>query len=260
MHETRAWNIPHYKRLHNCLLTSLGSEYLAKTSYIGFDVNDDHYDPRLESHESCSAAELNVVIGGTFHFGASQFGRVSGEDIWARSTIDAYKALGYTFLYAFEIIESMEINLEIPSLVKLVIAESGHIRDCATWGIPGLEKKLTADEVARGAKVVKWRVEDLTSRKVEFIQDANEVEKIDKAKFAVTPMGYQRMYGQTLSSKSGRLDKSSPDYEPHENWRCVKSQGFEEGLPIWKMFAWHFWESPSHPVGGQHLELGAKGY
>ncbi|KAH8081857.1 hypothetical protein HD553DRAFT_358927, partial [Filobasidium floriforme] len=175
MKETRAWNVPHYKRLHNCLLTSLGEEYLAQTSYLEFDAADEVVkDEKLRSLAVCEKEELNVVIGGTFHFGARHFGRVSGEDIWARSTIDSYQSLGYTFLYAFEIIESMEINLEIPSLVHMVMAEAGHIKDC-----------------------------------------------------------------------------SSPDYEPHENWRCVKSEGFEEGLPIWKMFSWHFWESPAHPLGHQ---------
>lgn len=39
-------------------------------------------DDKLRSLESCNKEELHVVIGGTFHFGARHFGRVSGEDIW----------------------------------------------------------------------------------------------------------------------------------------------------------------------------------
>jgi hypothetical protein len=80
MKETRAWNVPHYKRLHNCLLTSLDDQRsLANTDYMEFEQSDDL---DLQSLSSCRKEELNVVIGGTFHFGASQFGRVSGEDIW----------------------------------------------------------------------------------------------------------------------------------------------------------------------------------
>lgn len=83
MKETRAWNVPHYKRLHNCLLTSLGEEYLAQTSYLEFDAADEVVkDEKLRSLAVCEKEELNVVIGGTFHFGARHFGRVSGEDIW----------------------------------------------------------------------------------------------------------------------------------------------------------------------------------
>jgi hypothetical protein len=168
--------------------------------------------------------------------------------------------LGYTFLYAFEIIESMEINLEIPSLVHMVMAEAGHIKDCVNWGIPGKEKKLSLADIEQGGKAVQWEVENRKTGEVMVLSNSEWEEQgwsIDDPEvqetYETVPFGFTRMYGQVFSDKPGKLDKNSPDYEPHENWRCVKSAGFEEGLPIWKMFSWHFWESPAHPVGRKRL-------
>lgn len=45
----------------------------------------------------------------------------------ARSTIDTFDTLGYTFLYAFETVEALDIYLEIPSLVRMIIAVSAAI-------------------------------------------------------------------------------------------------------------------------------------
>lgn len=149
----------------------------------------------------------------------------------------------------------MEINLEIPSLVHMVMAEAGHIKDCINWGVPGKEKKLSAEDIKQGGKIVRWEVENIQSGEV-MVVTANEWEEIGfdledsnfKETFRAVPYGFTRMFGQIFSDKPGKSDKASPDYEPHENWRCVKSDAFEEGLPVWKMFAWHFWESAAHPV------------
>lgn len=76
MHETRARNIPRYHRLHNCILASLPLERQGQTSFILEEGED------VKAIEPCRPEELNVVVGATYHFGASQVGRVSGEDIW----------------------------------------------------------------------------------------------------------------------------------------------------------------------------------
>jgi hypothetical protein len=31
---------------------------------------------------------------------------------------------------------------------------------------------------------------------------------------------------------------------------CVKRPGFEEGIPVWKLFAFHFWPGPNSALGG----------
>jgi hypothetical protein len=30
---------------------------------------------------------------------------------------------------------------------------------------------------------------------------------------------------------------------------CIKQEGFEEGIPIWKSFSFHFWPTNPHPLG-----------
>jgi hypothetical protein len=34
-----------------------------------------------------------------------------------------------------------------------------------------------------------------------------------------------------------------------DNVGCVKRQGFEDGIPIWKLFPLHFWAGPATPMG-----------
>lgn len=173
----------------------------------------------------------------------------------ARSTIDTFNSLGYTFLYAFETVEALDIHLEIPSLVRMIIAETSQIDSCAIWGIPGKEKFLSAVELQRGGRVVWYEFRDLQSGKVvrhtveevldlEWDLDSPEI----REKYEISPYGHEAQWGQKKSDKPGRLDKASEDYEPHEEWRCVKSEGYEEGIPIWKLFGWHFWASKGHPV------------
>jgi hypothetical protein len=30
---------------------------------------------------------------------------------------------------------------------------------------------------------------------------------------------------------------------------CIKKDGFEEGVPVWKLFPWHIWGGVRHPFG-----------
>lgn len=40
---------------------------------------------------------------------------------------------------------------------------------------------------------------------------------------------------------------------------CIKREGFEEGIPIWKSFAFHFWQHPASPIG-QNWTLSPEDY
>ncbi|KAK8846595.1 hypothetical protein IAR55_005681 [Kwoniella newhampshirensis] len=39
------------------------------------------------------------------------------------------------------------------------------------------------------------------------------------------------------------------DWETPGRHGCVKRVGYEEGIPLWKMFSWAWWEAPLHPMG-----------
>lgn len=40
---------------------------------------------------------------------------------------------------------------------------------------------------------------------------------------------------------------------------CIKRKGFEEGIPIWKIFALHFWQGTASPIG-QNWTLSPEDY
>lgn len=42
-----------------------------------------------------------------------------------------------------------------------------------------------------------------------------------------------------------------PDFMHPGRHGCVKRPGYEEGIPIWKMFAWFWWEGGIHPLGNR---------
>lgn len=96
----------------------------------------------------------------------------------------------------------------------------------------------------RGGKVVWYDFKDIETgdvlrHTVEEIGDLEwDLESPEiKDKYEIKPYGFEAQWGQKNSNKPGKLDKESPDYEPHEEWRCIKSEGYEEGIPIHKLFA-----------------------
>ena len=42
---------------------------------------------------------------------------------------------------------------------------------------------------------------------------------------------------------------SPDDWQKDMKKGCMKRQGFEDGIPLWKGFSFHFWPTPSHPLG-----------
>lgn len=39
------------------------------------------------------------------------------------------------------------------------------------------------------------------------------------------------------------------DWQKPGRHGCVKRPGYEEGIPVWKMMGWGWWEGPVHPLG-----------
>lgn len=38
-------------------------------------------------------------------------------------------------------------------------------------------------------------------------------------------------------------------WQPLDRIGCIRRKGFEEGIPIWKTFVFHFWAGPATPLG-----------
>ena len=43
----------------------------------------------------------------------------------------------------------------------------------------------------------------------------------------------------------------SGDFQDPERLGCIKRKGFEEGIPLWKLFAFQWWAHPRHPWGAR---------
>ncbi len=204
---------------------------------------------------------MEVILAGSFHFGGSLAGFVSGEDIWARSSIDTFKELGYTILYAYDLLEILDIYLEIPDLIKIVIMEHGGLDDCLRRGVVGYERLLDESEVKGGGRIIRLELEGKSIRneiieinpETQLSSDGIKVHELMKTKsaagFTIKPFGWKAQYGHRYSTKSTKLDPTSPDYEPHERWRCIKHESFMEGIPAWKIFGFKFWDGSITVLG-----------
>ncbi|KAK8846591.1 hypothetical protein IAR55_005677 [Kwoniella newhampshirensis] len=83
---------------------------------------------------TCGPREETVIILGSYHFGHSQSGHTSGEDIWASSLIEIMHSLNYTLLYTYEPLESLLVHQALDDLVSLVFMESQGVSQCIDMG------------------------------------------------------------------------------------------------------------------------------
>ncbi|KAF7320164.1 hypothetical protein MKEN_00800900 [Mycena kentingensis (nom. inval.)] len=82
----------------------------------------------------CPRNRTSVVILASTHLVGDQEGYNGGEDVWARSTIEALDRFGYTYLYSphFDgtLREAMALYRMFPNLVKMVISEVAEANKC----------------------------------------------------------------------------------------------------------------------------------
>lgn len=171
--------------------------------------------------DTCKPGQTRIIIANWSRFCDYLAGDVSGENIWARSSIDAFQDLGHTVLFAYGTLETLMVYRAMPNLVSNIIMDGDVISACAQAGIP---RPLTADEIYDGATVV-------TGDRLSSLQN-----QFDVAVGESTPeqaWGWPRLSG----------DASQDSTE------CVMRLGVEGGIPIWKLHALHWWTTPSHPLG-----------
>lgn len=173
----------------------------------------------------------------------------------ARSLMATMDALGYSLLYAYDTAEIYDIYRAIPDLVQIVIAQTSNIRECKAHGLYELSKVLTEPDIRQGARIMFVQAQEGDGEQVrnhtwvewEELRSEPEMHWKDPVFY-----GHPRLYGQRKSESPNALDPESPEYEPHEEWRCVQSPEFPHGIPLWKMFGFHFWENTDeHPLGSR---------
>lgn len=170
--------------------------------------------------------------------------------------MDAFKEIGYSMIYAFDNGEIYEMHRAIPDFVQIVIAETPGIRACQEFGRPEWSQALSEDDVVQGALVLLVEAKDRQNQQVrnhtlaEWIQFERADERYRYQN--ITFYGHHPVHGQRSSNAADALDPESPNFEPHEELRCAQAPDFPQGIPLWKMFGFHFWPSTHiHPLGPQ---------
>ncbi|KAJ7772876.1 hypothetical protein DFH07DRAFT_991166 [Mycena maculata] len=79
---------------------------------------------------TCQKNQEKVIIVETMYFRTDMAGHIGGEEIWANSTMLAMNNLGYTVLYAEDMMEAAQMYRMIPNLVKIVIANDWDVFAC----------------------------------------------------------------------------------------------------------------------------------
>ncbi|KAJ7464576.1 hypothetical protein FB451DRAFT_1042352 [Mycena latifolia] len=80
--------------------------------------------------DNCGKNQEKVIIVESMYFMANMIGHIGGEEIWANSTMLAMKNLGYTVLYAQDMVEAVQIYRMVPDLVKIVIVNDDDSFAC----------------------------------------------------------------------------------------------------------------------------------
>nr|XP_018264695.1 uncharacterized protein I303_02872 [Kwoniella dejecticola CBS 10117]OBR86853.1 hypothetical protein I303_02872 [Kwoniella dejecticola CBS 10117] len=79
---------------------------------------------------TCGRDEEKVVLLASFHFNNAITGGTSGEDIWARSTLEALHSLNYTLLYSFGPMDTLTLYQGLQDKVKTIIWEGAELKKC----------------------------------------------------------------------------------------------------------------------------------
>lgn len=141
---------------------------------------------------------------------------MSGEDIWARSSVDAFNEIGVTLLYAYDMLEIKAIHDTFGDQIKAILSESTTVDQCAKWGIPS---KLSQKEAASDDYI------KMTLKQAQQYRSFNgypELKLADEKEGEAAPYGWKRA--------------SVEETEIQNGIGCAKRKGFPDGIPIWKFY------------------------
>lgn len=112
---------------------------------------------------SCTPSEGQIVILASTRFSEAKDGAVSGENIWAASTIRAFEAMNTTLLFTTGAMDTLLAYQHVPELVKLVIWEGVTFKNCqARNGTISELDKLMQDDYDRAP--ADWQGGSLTEQ------------------------------------------------------------------------------------------------
>jgi hypothetical protein len=65
---------------------------------------------------------------------------------------------------------------------------------------------------------------------------------------------FEPLFGEQCAERNNDNYLDTEDDDAEASWQtgekgCGRRVGFEDGIPLWKVFAYHFWTGPSGPLG-----------
>lgn len=81
-------------------------------------------------NDSCGPGEETVVILASYRFAGAEAGGTGGEEVWARSTMQAFRALNYTIIMTWGHMDTLMVYQRIPEMVPIILWEQGEFKRC----------------------------------------------------------------------------------------------------------------------------------
>lgn len=163
--------------------------------------------------------------------------------------IDTYEDLGYSTIYAYGMIEQYDIYRAIPDLIRLIVVDADHTKACQIYGRPEWSQVLSGTEIQNGALVqqVEARAKDEQKTGYYSLAEWRKLANHNSSDHWATTI----FYGHPLYRDQPSLKvRENSDFQPQKEWRCAQTPDFPQGIPLWKLFAFHYWDSSDvHPLG-----------
>lgn len=131
-------------------------------------------------------------------------------------------------IYTYDTYETADVYAFIPELVVSIIWESRSTQECAFYRVP---RRVSGRQLEREANKYTF---------VPFQAASEMLEKIG------LPMKDQVEEDPSVARWGWLRMNDRRDREPFEG--CGKRIGYEQGIPLWKMFNFNFWPGTDHPV------------
>ncbi|KAF7294174.1 hypothetical protein HMN09_01145800 [Mycena chlorophos] len=83
------------------------------------------------AEDNCAQNQTNVVLLGSYHFRGALLGWDGGEDLWARSTVEALQLLGYSVLYATQNLQrTIQVYQTFSTFISMVLLNPEELDRC----------------------------------------------------------------------------------------------------------------------------------
>jgi hypothetical protein len=215
--------------------------------FAGTDDGHNAWEPQLWTCSSRKGQRGADLVCGLVS--AGQVGTHHVHLYRARSILDSFEHLGYSLLYSSGVNEHKDIYTAIPDLVRLLIVDADHIQKCLKHGRPEWIQVLSESEVQKGAMVVSVQAQskdETEGRNYTLSEWSRRVN--DSSWESITFFGHPGFPDKPQLPNTEDADTSRP---AQPEWECMQRPEYPQGIPLWKMFAMHFWDtSNEHPLGG----------